>query len=88
MRDGFREVISGWTLIHDVEAIGDRIELVADWEIENGPLEEDERATVQLMIHTQVAWGIRLGYFEPFISADTDDETIRKILNSGARPDR
>lgn len=88
MRDGFRDTISGWTLIHDVEALGERIQQAADWETENGPLEEDERATVQLMIQTQVVWGIRRGDFEPFIPSDLDDAAIRDIINSGVRPDR
>jgi len=88
MRDGFRETISGWTLIHDVEALGDRIQEAADWEVENGPLEDDERATVRLMIETQVVWGIRRGDFEPFIPYDLGDDAIREILDSGARPDR
>ena len=82
MRDGFGETVSGWTLIHDVEALGERIEEAARWERDNGPLEADERATVQLMIQTQVVWGIRRGDFEPYIPADLDDGAIREILKA------
>ena len=44
-------------------------------------MQPDERATVQLMIQTQVTKAIRSGEFEPFIPADLDDGTIRDILN-------
>ena len=84
MRDGFRETISGWTLIDDIEAIGEHIEASAAWVKANGgeaAMEPDERATVRLMIQTQVAKAIRHGEFEPYIPADLSDETIRKILN-------
>lgn len=68
MRDQFREIVSGWTLVHDVEALGERIEDLADWARTNGPLQPDEEATVKLMIETQIAWGIERGDFEPYIS--------------------
>lgn len=76
MRDEFREIISGWTLVEDVEAIGERIEDAARWERSNGPLQPDERATVQLMIKTQVAWGIRRGDFEPYIPRHVDVDDV------------
>jgi hypothetical protein len=81
MRDGFREIISGWMLTDDVEGVGEYIEAGAAWARENGPLEPDEQATVRMMIQCQVARGIRRGDFEPFIPADADDATIREILN-------
>jgi hypothetical protein len=76
MRDEFREIISGWTLVEDVDVVGERIELAAQWERTNGPLEPDEYATVQLMIKTQIAWGIRRGDFEPFIPRDVDVDDV------------
>lgn len=72
MRDGFRDIVSGWTLIDDFDDLTDRIERAAEWTRANGPLEPDEHATVKLMIETQVAKGIRRGDFEPYIHSDTD----------------
>lgn len=74
----------GWMLIDDIAAIGEYIEASAAWVKANGgeaAMEADERATVQLMIQTQVAKAIRAGEFEPFIPSDLDDATIREILN-------
>jgi hypothetical protein len=76
MRDEFRDIISGWMLVEDVEAIGERIEAAAQWDRVNGPLQPDERATVGLMIKTQVAWGIRRGDFEPYIPRDVDVDAV------------
>lgn len=68
IRDGFREIVAGWTLISGIEDISDRIERVAAWAKENGPLMPREEATVKLMIECQIARGIARGDFEPFIS--------------------
>lgn len=61
MRDGFREIASGWTLVVDFDAITDRIEALSRWTAGNGPLEPDEQATVQLMIECQIAWAMDEG---------------------------
>ena len=76
MRDAFREIVSGWTLIKDVDAIGEKIEAAAVWTDKNGPLEPDELATVEMMIQTQVVWSIERGDFEPYIPRDTDPRDI------------
>jgi len=76
MRDAFRELVSGWTLVHDVEVLGDRLEEVAAWAKSNGPLLEDETATIEVMVRTQVVWGIQRGDFEPYFPRDTDPELI------------
>ena len=55
MRDGFREIVSGWTLISGMEDLTERIEQAAEWTKANGPLEADEEATVKLMIETVVS---------------------------------
>ncbi len=57
MREEFAAIVSGWTLISGMAAITDRIEEVARWTKENGPLLPDEEATVKLMIRTQIARG-------------------------------
>ena len=72
MRDGFREIVSGWTLISGMEDLTDRIERAAEWTEANGPLEADEEATVKLMIEAQIARGIRRGDFEPYIHGGDD----------------
>lgn len=84
MRDGFREIVSGWMLVDDVEELSERIERVAAWATENGALEDDEKATVKLMIETQVARGIVRGDFEPFIRGG-DPDLAQRVLK--AKPD-
>jgi hypothetical protein len=55
LRDGFREIVTGWMLVDDFDDLTDRIERAAEWTKENGPLAPDEEATVKMMIETQVA---------------------------------
>lgn len=55
MRDGFREIADGWTLIDGVDDLTDRIERLGDWVKWNRPLEPDEEKTVELMIQCQIA---------------------------------
>jgi hypothetical protein len=33
LRDGFRDIVSGWTLINDVEVLGEYIERAAVWRL-------------------------------------------------------
>lgn len=63
IRDGFREIVSGWMLVDDFDDLTDRIERSAEWAKENGPLLPDEAATVKFMIESQVARGISRGDF-------------------------
>jgi hypothetical protein len=58
MRDGFREIVSGWTLISGMEDISDRIERASEWTKANGPLLPDEQATIEMMIKAQIARGM------------------------------
>jgi hypothetical protein len=76
MRPEFLAIVDGWSLVDDFDDLTDRIERSADWAKANGPLLEDEQATVRLMIETQVAMGIRRGDFEPFIPRDTDPSDV------------
>ena len=55
MREGFAEIVSGWTLIDGMEDITDRIERASEWTRENGPLNEHEQKTIELMIQCQVS---------------------------------
>lgn len=64
MRDEFRAIISGWTLIDGMDDITDRIENAAEWTTANGPLEPDEEATIKLMIECQIARGLERGDFD------------------------
>lgn len=57
MRDGFRAIVSGWTLYSGMDDLTDRIEEAAKWAKANGPLEADEEATVKMMIEAQIARG-------------------------------
>jgi hypothetical protein len=70
MRDGFRGITSGWTLISGIDDMTERIERVADWMKVNGPLEPDEQATIELMIEAQIARGM----FPEFGLADGDGD--------------
>ena len=84
MRDGFRDAIAGWTLIDDVDALGEYIEAAARWTKANGgekAMHGDEKATLQLMIQCQATTAIRRGDFEPYFPADLPDDTIRDILD-------
>ena len=74
MRDGFREIVSGWTLVSGIADLTERIERAAKWTEINGPLEPDEEATVKLMIDCQIARGIAQGDFEPFIPGGGDED--------------
>ena len=74
MRDGFREIVSGWTLISGMADITERIERAAKWTEANGPLEQDEEATIKLMIESQIARGVAQGDFEPYLSDDDGEE--------------
>lgn len=64
VRDGFREIVSGWMLVDDFDDLTDRIERSAIWTKENGPLLPDEQATVRAMIGSQFARGLLRGDFD------------------------
>ena len=57
VREGFAEIVSGWTLIDGMDDITDRIERAAEWTLTHGPLNEREQNTIELMIQCQVARG-------------------------------
>jgi hypothetical protein len=57
IRDEFHAIVGGWTLISGIDDLTDRIERAAEWTRENGPLNPDEEATIQLMIRSQIARG-------------------------------
>ena len=56
-REEFAAIVSGWTLIDGIGDLSDKIEEVARWAKENGPLLPSEEATVHLMIDCQIARG-------------------------------
>ncbi len=70
MRDGFKEIVDGWMLVDDFDALTERIELAGIWAKRHGPLLPDEESTVRLMIESQIAKGIARGDFEPFVPGD------------------
>jgi len=78
MRDGFREIVSGWALISGIVDLTDRIERAADWTKTNGPLEADEQATIELMIKAQIVRGMPEFFPEepgnPLFRDDDDDD--------------
>ncbi len=78
MREGFLPIVDGWSLVDDLDDLFDRIERSSKWMDANGPLLEDEAATVRLMIQRQIAMRIRRGDFDPCIPAGTDP---RDVLN-------
>lgn len=53
MRDGFRAITSGWMMISGIEDLTERIERAAEWSKLHGPLEPDERATIDVMVEAQ-----------------------------------
>jgi hypothetical protein len=58
MRQGFADIVSGWTLVDGFEAITEVIERAAEWTKQNSPLQPDEEATVKLLIRCQIARGM------------------------------
>jgi len=60
MRDEFKTIISGWTLIDGIDDLTDRIERVIAWSRTNSPLRMDETATLTMMIQSQMARGFGL----------------------------
>src|SRR5258707_636940 len=63
MRDGFRDIVAGWTLIDDVDALKLRIDRAANWTEAHAPLQPDEEATIKLMIETVIMAAIKRGDF-------------------------
>lgn len=61
MREEFKNIISGWTLVSGFNAITDRIEELANWTKTNSPLEPDEEKIVELMIQCQIVRGLEEG---------------------------
>lgn len=55
LRPGFNEIANGWLLVDDWDDLTERIERLADWTKLNGPLSDDESATVRFMIARQIA---------------------------------
>jgi hypothetical protein len=68
MRDGFCEIISGWTRTSGMADLTERIDRATEWTKTNRPLEADEEAVVQLMIAVQTAWGITLASSAPSLA--------------------
>jgi hypothetical protein len=58
MRDGFAEIVNGWTLIGGMDDLTDRIERAAEWTKANGPLLPSEEATIRMMIQCQIERGM------------------------------
>lgn len=54
-RAGFDEIVGGWMLISGTDDLDDRIERLAKWQEQVGPLLPAEEATVKLMIQAQIA---------------------------------
>lgn len=64
MRQEFKDIVAGWTLVNDFNTLTNKIEIAAEWTKANGPLEPDEERVIESMIHTQVALGIEIeGFF-------------------------
>lgn len=58
MREGFSEIVDGWTLVRDIHALTERIEAAAEWTVANGPLQPDEEKIVEAMIEAQIWLGV------------------------------
>lgn len=67
VRPGFAEISSGWMIVDCFQELSDRIDRLARWQKVNGPLNDTEKATIELMIESQIVRGIRRGDFAPFI---------------------
>lgn len=76
MRDGFRDIVDGWTLISGMGDLTDRIERAAEWTKLNGPLQPDEEATIKLMIEAQIVRGGFSGEENGYEPYDRDDDAV------------
>lgn len=54
MRDGLREILSGWMLLDDLGALDDRIRRAMIWLADNRPVEPDEESTIEFMIESGI----------------------------------
>lgn len=72
LRLSFREITDGWMLVHDHDALTERIERAAAWTEENGPLKPDEEALIKFMIACQLA-----GFGLPGHHKSDDDDADR-----------
>lgn len=60
MRDGFREISSGWMLVDDQRDLADRTLRLIGWAWPaNAPLEPDELATLKFMLESLLARELR-----------------------------
>lgn len=57
LRPGFGAIADGWLLVDDFNDLTRRIEALATWTKENGPLTQDEERTIRLMIERQIELG-------------------------------
>jgi hypothetical protein len=60
MRSEFRDIVSGWLLTNDFDALTEIIERAAEWTKSNGPLLPKEQAIVMMMIERQIAFGLEV----------------------------
>jgi hypothetical protein len=59
MRDGFREISSGWMLVDDDADLADRIHRLMVWVADHKPFEADELATIKFMMESLLARELR-----------------------------
>jgi hypothetical protein len=63
MREGFRAIVDGWTMVDDPDVLTDRIERAAAWAKLNGPLLRNEEDAVMAMIERQLVLATARGDF-------------------------
>lgn len=60
IRDGFREITSGWMLVDDQHDLAERIDRLIEWACDgHAPLEADEVATIRFMMQSLIARELR-----------------------------
>jgi hypothetical protein len=82
MRFGFEAIVSDW-FRDDVVALGQRLHNAGRWLEANGGFARadfDEQMTLEFMTKRQTLAAARAGAFEPFLSAELNDDAMTCAL--------
>jgi hypothetical protein len=89
MRLAFWSIANGWKA-DDLARLSERVEATSQWLERNGGAdraEADEHEIMDLMCRKQTLVAVREGAYEPFVSAELDnDEILRTMFGPSDEP--